>query len=58
LNGVTRTYGDASPGTWLALIGSSGRLEISIREGSARSAIGPGAAIRGMPVVVEVSPAS
>ena len=32
---VVRTYGDAEPGALLALVGSSGRLEIAVRDGSA-----------------------
>ena len=31
---VVRTYGEGRPGEILALVGSSGRLEISVREGS------------------------
>ena len=32
---VVRTYGDAAAGALLALVGSAGRLEIAVREGSA-----------------------
>jgi len=32
---IVRTYGDGEPGALLALVGSSGRLEIAVREGSA-----------------------
>jgi len=35
LRGVKRTYADAAPGTLVALAGSSGRVEIAIRDGSA-----------------------
>ena len=35
LGRLSKTYGDVSPGTPLALIGSSGLLEIAVREGSA-----------------------
>jgi hypothetical protein len=41
-----RTYGDGAPGELLALIGSGGRLEISVREGSAARMIGTGVAVR------------
>lgn len=34
---IVRTYGDAERGAPLALVGSSGRLEIAVREGSAAS---------------------
>ncbi len=43
------TYADLPPGTAGALIGSGGRLEIAVREGSAAAALG---ARRGTPVVV------
>jgi S-adenosylmethionine hydrolase len=45
---VARTYADVESGRSLALIGSRGRLEISVRDGSAASLL---AATRGMPVV-------
>jgi len=35
IQGVSRTYADVEEGELLALIGSSGRLELSVREGSA-----------------------
>ena len=41
-----RTYGDGSPGELLALIGSGGRLEIALREGSAARMIGTGVAVK------------
>jgi len=43
------TYADLAPGAVGALIGSGGRLEIAVREGSAAAALG---ARRGTPVVV------
>ena len=44
-----RTFGDGSPGELLALLGSSGRLEIAVREGGAARELG---VQRGTPVVV------
>ena len=41
-----RTYGDGAPGELLALIGSGGRLEIAVREGSAARMIGTGVSVR------------
>jgi S-adenosylmethionine hydrolase len=35
-----RTFGEGAPGDLLALVGSSGRVEIAVREGSARDALG------------------
>lgn len=35
LDGIARTYADGQPGQPLALIGSSGRLEVAVRAGSA-----------------------
>jgi S-adenosylmethionine hydrolase len=46
---VVRTYGDAHPGELVALLGSSGRLEVSVREGSAARTLGVG---RGAAVLV------
>lgn len=37
---VVRTYGDAAPGTLVALTGSDGRLELAVVDGSARAAHG------------------
>jgi S-adenosyl-L-methionine hydrolase (adenosine-forming) len=37
---VRRTYGDAAPGAALALFGSSGLLEIAVRDGSAAEELG------------------
>jgi S-adenosylmethionine hydrolase len=44
-----RTFGDGRPGELLALVGSSGRLEIAIREGNAAREHRLG---RGVPVVL------
>lgn len=44
-----RTYGDLQPGRAGALLGSQGRLEVAVREGSAAARLG---ARRGAPVVV------
>jgi S-adenosylmethionine hydrolase len=44
---VVRTYGEARRGELVALLGSSGRLELSVREGSAARRLG---AARGTPV--------
>jgi len=46
------TYGEGRPGELLALIGSSGRLEIAVREGNAAQLLG---FRRGAAVVVRVS---
>ena len=43
------TYGEGRPGELLALIGSSGRLELAVREGSAAAGLG---ALPGKPVRV------
>jgi len=40
---IRRTYGEVEPGQWVAYIGSSGRLEIAVRESSARALAGEGA---------------
>jgi S-adenosylmethionine hydrolase len=40
LEGLSQTYADVQPGQPLALIGSSGRLEIAVREGSAAAQMG------------------
>jgi S-adenosylmethionine hydrolase len=39
---VCRTYADAGPGCVLALTGSSGRIEIAVREGNAAEMLGVG----------------
>jgi S-adenosylmethionine hydrolase len=44
-----RTFGEGAPGELVALVGSSGRLEVAVREASAARALG---AARGTPVVV------
>ena len=46
-----RTYSDVGPGGPCALVGSSGRLEVAVREGSAASRLGAG---KGSPVRVRV----
>jgi S-adenosylmethionine hydrolase len=38
--GVRRTYAEVAPGEMLALVGSSGHLEIAVREGSAAERLG------------------
>jgi S-adenosylmethionine hydrolase len=40
LGSLLRTYWDVAPGRPLALIGSSGLLEIAVRDGSAAEALG------------------
>lgn len=40
---VRRTYGDANPGELVAVTGSTGRLEIALRDGSAARVLGLGA---------------
>jgi hypothetical protein len=40
LYGIRRTYAEAERGELLALIGSSGYLEIAVREGSAAQTLG------------------
>lgn len=37
---LVRTYGDVAPGAPIALVGSTGRLEVAVREGSAASLLG------------------
>ncbi|MBX6365569.1 MAG: SAM-dependent chlorinase/fluorinase [Gemmatimonadetes bacterium] len=44
---VRRTYSDVEPGELLALVGSAGYLEVSVRDGSAAARLGVG---RGAPV--------
>jgi S-adenosyl-L-methionine hydrolase (adenosine-forming) len=39
---LLRTYGEAEPGTLVALIGSSGRLEVAVVNGSAATKLGVG----------------
>ena len=50
LGAPVAAYSDAGPGGVGAIVGSTGRLEIFVREGSARTALGLG---RGAPVVVK-----
>jgi len=50
LVGLARTFADVEPGELLAYVGSSGYLEIAVREGSAARELGAGA---GAPVHVE-----
>ena len=40
---VRRTYGDADPGGLVAVTGSTGRLEVALRDGSAARRLGLGA---------------
>ncbi len=42
-----RTFGEGSPGQLLAMVGSGGRLELAVREGSAAARLGR---VRGLPV--------
>jgi hypothetical protein len=44
IDGISRTYADVTPGALLALLGSGGFLEISVRDGSASERLGLGAA--------------
>jgi S-adenosylmethionine hydrolase len=37
---LVRTYADVAPGEWLALVGSSGRVEIAVRNGHAARILG------------------
>lgn len=53
INGLVRNYGDVESGTLIALVGSSGRLEISISHGSAAQQLG---ATVGDTVVIEAEP--
>lgn len=48
---LLRTYGDVEPGEPLALLDSLGRVEIAVRDGSARARFGWG---RGVPVDLEI----
>ena len=47
------TYGEASPGELVALVGSGGRVEVAVREGSAAAALG---AARGVSVRLVLGP--
>ncbi len=44
-----RTFGEGRPGELLALVGSSGRVEVAVREGSAAHLLGE---FRGAPIVI------
>ncbi|HTO52110.1 MAG TPA: SAM-dependent chlorinase/fluorinase [Myxococcota bacterium] len=37
---LARTYGDVAPGALVALVGSSGRIEVAVRDGSAAAHLG------------------
>lgn len=37
---VSRTYGDAEPGGWIAVTGSSGLVEVAVRDGDAARTLG------------------
>jgi len=54
IQGISRTFGDVAPGMPVAYIGSSGFLELAVRQGNARRqwGIGPGAMVR----VVRIPP--
>jgi S-adenosylmethionine hydrolase len=47
-----RTFGEGGHGELLAMVGSGGRVEIALREGSAAEALG---GVRGLPVRVELA---
>ena len=49
---VRRTYADAAPGEPVAIVGSSGLIEVAVREGSAARALGLS---RGTPVVLRLA---
>ncbi|HEX6938497.1 MAG TPA: SAM-dependent chlorinase/fluorinase [Longimicrobiales bacterium] len=51
VGGVHRTYADVAPGHTLALVGSSGMVEVSVRGGSAADAL---RATRGSPVTIRL----
>lgn len=50
---VTRTYGDVDPGAVTAVVGSSGLIEVAVRDGSAAAALG---LRRGSAVVLRPTP--
>ncbi len=53
IRGLHRTYGEVAPGEVLALVGSSGTLEIAVREGSAAKRLESQAGrLTGLPVEV------
>jgi S-adenosylmethionine hydrolase len=47
VDGLVRTYGDSAPGTLVALVGSSGWVEVAVVNGDAaeRLGVGPGATV-------------
>jgi S-adenosylmethionine hydrolase len=47
------TFGEATPGALVAYLGSGGRVEVAVREGSARARLGRA---RGAPVVLALHP--
>jgi S-adenosyl-L-methionine hydrolase (adenosine-forming) len=50
---ILRAYGDVPPGAYLALIGSSGLIEIARRDGDAAAGLG---LFRGAPVILRLPP--
>ena len=42
---LSRTYGDVAPGALVAVVGSSGMVEIAVRDGSAAAHLGAGAGL-------------
>jgi hypothetical protein len=44
VRGLSRCYADVGPGALVALVGSTGRIEVSVRDGSAAGALGRGVA--------------
>ena len=57
LEKLSRTYSDVKTGEMLALVGSSGRIEIAVREGNAADRLAL-KQIRGTPVKVRAATAS
>jgi len=51
--GLSRTFADVEPGELVAYVGSSGHLEIAVREGDATTRLGLSV---GDPVIVGTSP--
>jgi S-adenosylmethionine hydrolase len=52
---ITRTFGEAQPGDLVALIDSSGRLSVSLVNGSAANALGTGPG-EGVEVILRGNP--
>lgn len=46
-----RTFGEGAPGELLAMVGSGGRVEVAVREGSAAARMGK---VRGVPVLLRL----